>query len=210
MAERPCFMLPLFCVCQAAVRYIIALAPWEERRRKAMSDQMIEKDYAVEEIRKECRQFAMLYFHFVKTMVKRFGKEEARELVRESVFSLAMERSSILKEKALELGMELTMDTFGKLSDIPAMAWDPCLGADHCPYGKQWKTYYKEYPWFKEFALYYCDIIDTSNCEIFTGDTSHRITKNVADGVSETCEREYFPSEEVRKGRYTYSTGSGC
>ena len=101
MAERPCFMLPLFCVCQAAVRYIIALAPWEERRRKAMSDQMIEKDYAVEEIRKECRQFAMLYFHFVKTMVKRFGKEEARELVRESVFSLAMERSSILKEWSL-------------------------------------------------------------------------------------------------------------
>ena len=36
---------------------------------------------AIREVRKACKQFAMLYFNFVKTLVKLYGIEEAKEIM---------------------------------------------------------------------------------------------------------------------------------
>ncbi len=77
------------------------------------------------------------------------------------------------------------------------------LGRDHCPYAETWRKYFDDYPWFAEIAPFYCDIIDTTNAENFTRCLSHKITKNVLCGA-DTCEREYFPREEVRKGVFSY------
>jgi hypothetical protein len=49
----------------------------------------------------------------------------------------------------------------------------------------------------------YCDVIDTTNIENFTRTTSHRITKNLLWGDDE-CSREYFESEPVKQGKFTY------
>jgi hypothetical protein len=170
---------------------------------KEAESETILREEAVEQVRKGGKQFAMLYFHFVKTLVDSFGIEKAKELTQQAIFNLGLERTNALRSKAEELGLEYTIENMIKITDIPFLGWDKSRGQNHCPYGEQWMTYYSEYPWFAEFAPFYCDIIDTTNCENFTRDTTHKITKNVLRGDN-TCERVYYPSEEVKKGEYTY------
>lgn len=164
---------------------------------------MIEYEKAVKEVRKACRQFAMLYFHFSKVLVEEFGIEKAKQLIQKSIFELAIDRSDKLREKALNEGFDLNMDSFMEVTDLPMMAWVKEFGQNHCPYGETWLEYYDEFPWFKEIAPFYCDVIDTTNAENFTKKLSHKITKNVLNGDT-SCEREYFESEKVAKGVFTY------
>lgn len=167
------------------------------------ADKAVEFKAAVAEVRKACRQFAMLYFHFSKVLVEELGVEKAKPLIQKAIFELALDRSEKLREKAAKEGLEYTMETFMKISDLPMIGWVKELGRNHCPYAETWVKYFEEYPWFKELAPLYCDVIDTTNAENFTRNTSHKITENVLTG-GETCLREYFPSEKVSKGVYSY------
>lgn len=164
----------------------------------------VERAQMVEEIRKAARQFGMLYFHFCKTLYELLGMEKTKELVRQTVFELAVDRSNQLREKAQSQGKGTdTVEEFMDVIDLPLCGWIPQWGADHCPYAETWRTYFEEYPWFRELAPYYCDVIDTTTIENFTRSLSHKINQNVIlEG--ESCERVYFESEDVKKGKYTY------
>ncbi|HWQ43595.1 MAG TPA: L-2-amino-thiazoline-4-carboxylic acid hydrolase [Desulfosporosinus sp.] len=162
-----------------------------------------ELDPAVQEVRKASRQFAMLYFNFCKVLEEELGHDKAKELVNKAIFSLSLDRTDQLREKAKEQGLDFTLENFNAVSDLARTGWVKELGRDHCPYGETWVQYYAKYPWFKELAPFYCDIIDTTNIENFTRTLSHKLTKNVLWG-DETCEREYFASEDVAKGKFTY------
>ena len=169
-----------------------------------MSD--IEAQTDIKDIRLACRQFAMLYFNFCKTLVEAFGEEEALKLVQKAIFELSLDRTDRTREKAIEQGLEPTLKNFSAVNDLPFIAWKawkPEAGGLRCPYAETWIGYYDAYPWFKRFASRYCDVIDTTNIENFSRTTSHRITKNLLWG-DETCEREYFDSEQVRSGTLTY------
>lgn len=168
---------------------------------------MIDYQEAVNEVRKACRQFAMLYFHFAKVLVEELGKDKAKPLIQKAIFELAVDRTNQLREKASKQGLDFTMETFARVTDLPMMAWVQELGKNHCPYAEAWVKYFDEYPWFQELAPLYCDVIDTTNAENFTQCVSHRITKNVLTG-GETCEREYFESEQVKKGVFSYGEKS--
>jgi hypothetical protein len=159
---------------------------------------------AVTQARLACRQFAMLYFHFVKVLYERLGDEEAKELTRQAIFELALDRSGLLREKAQEAGLPVRDELdFQAVSDLSRIAWQPAMGNLHCPYGEQWMTYYQDYPWFKEFAPFYCDVIDTTNIENFSKRLSHKLTENVLTG-GESCRRVYFESDDVKNGKFTY------
>ncbi|MBE6907355.1 MAG: hypothetical protein E7476_13880 [Ruminococcaceae bacterium] len=168
-----------------------------------MSDNTLPYEDAVCEVRKACRQFAMLYFHFAKVLVEELGIERAKPLIQKAVFELSLDRSGQLREKAAQEGLPYTMESFMKLVDLPFIGWVKELGRDHCPYAETWRKYYDEYLWFREIAPLYCDVIDTTNAENFTRCLSHKITKNVLTGA-DTCERVYFESESVQKGEYSY------
>lgn len=168
-----------------------------------MSDEHMTKEQAVLEIRKECRQFAMLYYHYCKTLIETLGEEAALELARKAIFSLSRDRSLRLREKAEKLGLPLTPESFANISDLPACAWTNEYGGLACPYAETWLSYYNDSPWFPKFASLYCDVIDTTNIEVFSGELSHKITKNLLWG-DDCCEREYFPSDAVKDGRLTY------
>lgn len=166
----------------------------------------VSKEVAVNEVRKAARQFALLYFHFSKVLYERYGLEQAKEIIQQVVFEQAVDRSEQMKEKARELGLPTdTVEDFRHVIDLPFMGWIPEWGEDHCPYGEIWRQYIRKYPWFKEIAPFYCDVIDTTTIENFTGRLSHRITQNVIlEGDS--CKREYFESDKVKKGEYTYGS----
>lgn len=160
----------------------------------------------VKEVRKACYQFAMQYFHFCKAFVDTLGEEKAFPAVQQTVFELSIDRSDKMRARAIELGLEPTLANFPKVTDLARSGWDgwtPELGGVFCPYAEVWLTYFDNYPWFRRFAPLFCDVIDTTNIENFTRTTSHRITKNLLWG-DEKCEREYFESEQVKQGIFTY------
>ncbi|MDR1556839.1 MAG: hypothetical protein LBS88_07415 [Tannerellaceae bacterium] len=165
-----------------------------------------DKAATVGDVRKACRQFALLYFHFCKTLVDTVGEDAAFPLVQKTIFELSLDRTDRIRARALEQGLETTPANFAKVNDLPRIAWDawePSQGGVRCAYAEAWLGYFGEYPWFKRFASLYCDVIDTTNIENFSHTTSHRITANLLWGDA-SCEREFFESEEVKRGIYTY------
>lgn len=101
-----------------------------------MSDNTLPYEDAVCEVRKACRQFAMLYFHFAKVLVEELGIERAKPLIQKAVFELSLDRSGQLREKAAQEGLPYTMESFMKLVDLPFIGWVKELGRDHCPYAE--------------------------------------------------------------------------
>ena len=166
----------------------------------------VEKKLMVDQVRKAARQFAMQYFHFCKTLYERFGHDVAKDIVRQTVFELAVDRSDQIRAKSLAKGKAAdSVENFMGDIDLPFQGWIPEWGEDHCPYAEVWRTYFDEYPWFREFAPFYCDVIDTTTIENYSKRLSHRITNNVILQGS-ACTREYFESESVKKGEYTYGS----
>lgn len=164
----------------------------------------MDREAAVNEVRKAARQFALLYFHFSKVLYEQFGMEQAKEIVQKVVFEQAVDRTEQMKEKAASLGLSTdTVEDFRAVIDLPFLGWIPEWGEDHCPYGEVWRNYITKFPWFKEFAPFYCDVIDTTTIENFTGHLSHRITQNVIL-QGDCCNREYFESDNVKNGEFTY------
>jgi len=158
------------------------------------------------DLRLACRQFAMLYFHFCQSLFYTLGDDEAFSLVQKTIFNLSVDRTDRARKRAEEQGLETTLENFPKVNDLPRIAWsmwEPKMGGVRCPYAEVWLEYYAEHPWFKRYASLYCDVIDTTNIENFTRSVSHRITKNLLWGDS-SCEREYFESDTVKKGNFTY------
>lgn len=162
-----------------------------------------EKVAKVAGVRAECRQFAMLYYHLCNVLVAEQGIARAKESVRKIIYNLSIDRTSQLRERAQQLGLPCTLETFTRINDLPSEGWIPELGRNHCPYAECWVQYYERSPWFREFAPYYCDIIDTTNIEHFSRTLTHRITRNVLKG-DPACERIYEESDRVKKGQYTY------
>ncbi|MCL2497537.1 MAG: nitroreductase family protein [Symbiobacteriaceae bacterium] len=160
------------------------------------------------EVRRAARHFAMLYFNFCHTLVQTYGEDVAFPLVQKAVFNLSLERTDLNRARALAAGASLDLEAFTTFNDLPTIgwsAWDESMGGMRCPYAEQWVTYYPDHPWFAKFASLYCDVIDTTNIENFSGTLSHRITKNLLWGDT-ACDREYFLSEEVQQGNFTYGT----
>ena len=160
----------------------------------------------LKDLRLACRQFAMLYFHFCKTLVDTLGEEKAFPMVQKTIFNLSIDRTDRARERAAALGLETTLENFPTVNDLPSIGWSgwkPEMGGVRCPYAEVWLDYFKENEWFKRFASLYCDVIDTTNIENFTRTTSHKTTKNLLWGDS-FCDREYFESDAVKKGDYTY------
>lgn len=164
----------------------------------------VPRELLVSEVRKAARQFAMQFFHFSKVLYDQFGLEKTKDIVRQTVFELAVDRSDQLREKALAQGLKAdSVEDFMSVIDLPFTGWIPEWGEDHCPYAEVWRTYFDKYPWFREIAPFYCDVIDTTTIENFSKCLSHRITQNVIlEGTC--CKREYFESDKVKRGEYTY------
>lgn len=167
-------------------------------------DEIILKQTAISQVRDMAFSFGELYFAFVSEMYYELGDEKTMEIVSSLLFKRAKERAVIMIRKAEELNMERIPENINKLSDVPRLGWDETLGCDHCPYGLIWRNRIKHAPWFEKYASQYCEITDTTIAEVFTGCYSHKITKNVVWG-NDSCEREYFVSDSVKNGIYTYS-----
>ena len=146
----------------------------------------------------------MLYYHLCKVLAEDLGIDMAKEKAQKILYSLSIDRTQKLREKAKKLNLPCTLDTFNQINDLPINGWVKELGKNHCPYAECWVTYFEESPWFREFAPLYCNVIDTTNIENFTRCLTHQLTKNVLTGDN-TCERVYIESDIVKSGKFTYT-----
>lgn len=165
--------------------------------------EMIEKQGAVNEVRLACYQFADLYFFMARQLREEFGDETAIRMCTKILFDRACDRALDMRRRAEEQNTECTLENIKEFKDIPYLGWVPELGRNHCPYGEAWIEKIDANPWFKPYALLYCDVNDTTVGEVYLQTHSHRITKNVLNGDSR-CDRVYFTDENVAKGIYTY------
>ncbi len=167
------------------------------------SGETISRAYAVDQVRNMATQFAELYFTFSAVLRQHFGEETALEIVQKVLFQRAAERSEDMVRRAEQEGVARTPENIIAMTDVPFLGWDSSLGRETCPYGAAWNKRIEQAPWFRRFACLYCDVTDTTIAEIFTGDHSHHLHHNVVLG-DESCERSYFPSEDVKNGTLTY------
>ena len=158
------------------------------------------------DVRLASKQFAMLYFHFCNTLKNAFGEKKALDLVQKTIFEFSLDRTDRARKRAADLGIENILENFPLVNDLPIIAWsdwEPEMGGVRCPYAEVWLEYFEKNPWFKPFAVLYCDVIDTTNIENFTRTMSQKITKNLLCGDS-CCDHEYFESDAVKAGNFTY------
>jgi len=165
----------------------------------------VSREQAVGEVRNMAFQFADLYYAFVKVLRETYGDEAAMDIARRALYMRASERAEKMVRKAEEGNIPRVPDNIHDLSDVSYLGWDPSFGRDSCPYGAAWNIRIGEDPGFRPFASLYCDVTDTTIAEKFTGSYSHKLYKNVVLG-DDSCERTYFPSEDVSSGRMTYGT----
>ena len=168
-----------------------------------MEKEMIDREYAVAQVREMAFQYAELYFAFVSALRDMVGEEQALSIAQQVLFRRTAERAQGMVERAQTQGIPRIPDNIVKMTDVPYLGWDPAFGRDQCPYGAAWNRRIEEYPWFRKFACLYCSVTDTTIAEIFTGDHTHQILKSVVQG-DEDCERRYDLSADVKNGYLTY------
>ena len=166
-------------------------------------NETVSREQAVGEVRNMAFQFADLYYAFVKVLRERYGDETAMDIAQRALFMRAKERADKMIVRAEKEGVARTPENIHDMSDVSYLGWDPSFGVDSCPYGAAWNRRIAEDPDFRKFAALYCDVTDTTIGEVFTGNCSHKLHKNVVLG-DDGCERTYFPSDEVKRGIITY------
>ena len=169
------------------------------------TEEQINRKFAVSEVRNMAFQFSDLYFTFVSELREQLGEKRTIEIVTRVVFRRAAERAFDMIRRAEANGIARVPDNIIKMTDVPFLGWDDSFGRDMCPYGAAWNRRIAENPWFQRFACLYCDVTDTTIAEVFTGCYSHKIYHNVLLGDN-TCEREYYLSENIKNGEFTYGS----
>jgi predicted ArsR family transcriptional regulator len=96
------------------------------------------KEEAAEQVRKVGRMFGLMFYHFANLLVEEHGDQRGKELVKEAVKRFGLERAGQMKQKAIVLGLDLTVENFRKVSDLPEVGWGGPTKETHCPFAGVW------------------------------------------------------------------------
>lgn len=66
-----------------------------------VTNETIDKDYAIEEVRMACKHFGDLYFYFSKVLFEEFGEDKTSEILRKVLFERSEERAIAMREREL-------------------------------------------------------------------------------------------------------------
>ena len=87
----------------------------------ADQEEMIPKADAIRAVELTCRRLGLLHLAFAMTLVKELGEEKGEELTTKAIKEYARMIGEKKKAQAEDQGLELTVDSFRKLSDLPAL-----------------------------------------------------------------------------------------
>lgn len=112
-----------------------------------------------EPVGRMAKLMAELYYFMAKEMIDSLGEEKGKEAVRASISKFAEARINSMYEEAREKGLELNLETYVKVRDMPGISWerDPDNPEDitYCPMHDMWKELGVE-----DIGAIYCEIDD--------------------------------------------------
>jgi len=96
------------------------------------------REEAAEQVRRLGRIFGLMFHHFANLLVDEFGEERARELVKEAVKRFGLDRARQVRKKVLAMGLEPTLENYGRAADLPEVGWGGPTRESHCPFAEVW------------------------------------------------------------------------
>jgi nitroreductase len=129
------------------------------------------------------RRTALLYHHFVETLVKELGDEKGEELVFKAVNAYGEHIGEEAKKTAESQGLPLTPENFS--SDLPDSAWktevvevegEERVRVHHCPLAAEWLEWSDP-----RRARIYC-FVDQAKMQGYNPDYEYIHTQNLLDG----------------------------
>lgn len=93
---------------------------------------------AEEQVRVMARLFGSMFYHFANLLVESFGEVEGRRLVGKAMKRFGFERGEMMREKAVEMGLEPVLENFDKVNDLPRTGWGGSGRERHCPFAEVW------------------------------------------------------------------------
>jgi len=93
---------------------------------------------AAEEVRKLGRMFGLMFYHFANLLVDEFGEARSTELVKEAVKRFGLDRARQVREKVVAMGLEPTLENYGRAADLPEIGWGGLTRESHCPFAEVW------------------------------------------------------------------------
>jgi hypothetical protein len=146
------------------------------------------------------RRLGLLHLAFAEVLVDELGEEEGKRIITRAIKDYGAKIGEAKRKQALEQGLELTSETFRKLSDLPSIGMHECIDevevagekrirAHGCVMGKVWKEYGQD-----ELGRIYC-LVDPASSMAFTPEVKLIHRKAVPDG-DPVCELVLKPTTE--------------
>lgn len=112
-----------------------------------------------EPVGRMAKLMAKMYYFMAKEMIDRLGEEEGKAAVRAAVTKFGKSRIESMYEEAREQGLEINLDTYKLVRDMPGISWekDPDNPDDitYCPMQDMWAGLDAQ-----ELGAIYCEIDD--------------------------------------------------
>jgi hypothetical protein len=167
---------------------------------------MISLEEATKQVELVCRRLGLLHLAFAKIMVEELGQEEGERLASEAIKRYAEWVGSAKVERAREAGMDLSVEAFENLSDLPAFGMhdgyedlevdgEERSKAFGCVMGKVWREMGEE-----RLGRIYCHI-DPASSMVFNPDFKMVHTMAMPDG-DDHCEFAFRPTTDRDKEEF--------
>ena len=84
------------------------------------------------------RLFGLMFYHFSQLAVEEMGDEKGREFIEEAVKRFGLERAERVKKEVEKMGLEPTLENYGKVLDLPRIGWGGETRETFCPFAETW------------------------------------------------------------------------
>lgn len=111
------------------------------------------REEAVEQVRTMARLFGLMFYHFSNLLVEEFGEKRGRELISEAVKRFGLDRAKRVREEITKMGLEPTLENYGKVLDLPRIGWGGPTRETFCPFAQVWIEKGAE-----DLCKLYCDV----------------------------------------------------
>lgn len=119
---------------------------WSEKETFTRSE-------VVEQVRTMARLFGLMFYHFSKLLVEEHGEKRGRELISEAVKRFGLDRAKRIRDEVTRVGLEPTLENYGKVLDLPRVGWGGPTREAYCPFAEVWIAKGAE-----NLCKLYCDV----------------------------------------------------